>query len=553
MHGAAPECGPRQCRQFNSYHNPSRSGYNSPLANIESRSPETLQVSQPDNPTRRDAIKFLIGGAAAAACPVSEEFLAAAVAGPPEKLGSEENKLCHQVRDGYAFKFPPPSSECEVAIIGGGASGLIAAYRLRDTDFHLFEKEPRLGGNAISEQWRGVWYSTGAAYNSDEGVEALCREIGMEIHRIKSVDAAIINGQLVPEFWTTGLRKSPYPENVKKNFAAAQRDLSALDLEKNREKLDNMTFADLLKPYGPEVKAWFDNFGPNDWGATTENTSALIGADSLRWGGGLEENRFTWDGGLGRISLALEENIEIKSPGRLHKGATVLRVSPKADKINVSYSQNGEIKTLATKTAIVACPKFVAKHIIEGLDDAHLDAMDRMRYAPYLVVNVCFREVIYNGSYDTNIPAPSLIVDFNVADWVINRGNPETKRPSVLTCYVPRPENERKLILKDTYCLELCEKVVALLDTWFPGSLAKVEEVHIYRRGHPMYLSAPGVLTHIAPAIRKPMGNIFFAHSDSEGGVSEFSTALRAADRSSIEVLAALGKQAAPSTTGSGS
>jgi protoporphyrinogen/coproporphyrinogen III oxidase len=553
MRGEAPESGLTPRRSSNNYHNPTQCRYNSPLAKSEFHAPETHHVSHPANPTRRDAIKFLIAGAAAAACPVSEEFLSAGGAEPPEKLGSEENKVCHQVRDGYAFKFPPPSSECEVAIVGGGASGLIAAYRLRDTDFQLFEKEPRLGGNAISEQWRGVWYSTGAAYNSDEGVEALCRELGMEIHRIKSVDAAIINGQLVPEFWTTGLWKSPYPENVKKNFAAAQKDLTALDLEKNREKLDNMTFAELLKPYGPEVKAWFDNFGPNDWGATTENTSALIGADSLRWGGGLEETRFTWDGGLGRISLALEETIEKKSPERLHKGATALRVLPKAGKINVSYSQNGEIRTLAAKTAIIACPKFIAKHIIEGLDDAHLDAMDQMRYAPYLVVNVCFREVIYNGSYDTNIPAPSLIVDFNVADWVINRSNPETNRPSVLTCYVPRPEAERKLILKDAHCMEFGEQVVALLDTWFPGSRAKVEEVHLYRRGHPMYLSAPGVLTRIAPAIRKPMGNIFFAHSDSEGGVSEFSTALRAANRSSGEVLAALGKQAARSTTGAGS
>jgi protoporphyrinogen oxidase len=553
MRGAAPEGGPKQRRQSNTYHNAGRSGYNSTPAKIEFSSLETQQVSQPENPTRRDAIKCLIGGAAAAACPIPEKFLSIDTAETPEKLGSEENELCHQARDGYAFKFPPSSYGCDVAIIGGGASGLIAAYRLSDTDFQLFEKEPRLGGNAISEQWRGIWYSTGAAYNSDEDVEALCRELGMEIHRIKSVDAAIIRGQIVPEFWTTGLWKSPYSENVKKNFAAAQKDLTALDFEKNREKLDNMTFAELLKPYGPEVKAWFDNFGPNDWGANTENTSALIGAESLRWGGGLEENRFTWDGGMGRVSLALEETIEKRSPGRLHKGATVLRVSPKAGKINVSYSQNAEIKTLEAKTVIVACPKFIAKHIIEGLDDAHLDAMDQMRYAPYLVVNVCFSEVIYNGSYDTNIPAPSLIVDFNVADWVINRNNPETKRPSVLTCYIPRPEPERKLILKDAHCLELGEQVVALLDTWFPGSRAKVEEVHIYRRGHPMYLSAPGVLTRIAPAIRNPAGNIFLAHSDSEGGISEFSTALRAANRSSSEVLAALGKQAARSITGSGS
>ncbi len=60
-----------------------------------------------------------------------------------------------------------------------------------------------------------------------------------------------------------------------------------------------------------------------------------------------------------------------------------------------------------------------------------------------------------------------------------------------------------------------------------------------------MYVSAPGVMTRVAPEVRKPLGNIFFAHSDTEGGISEYSTGLRAAERVTKEVTAALGKQAA--------
>ncbi len=47
----------------------------------------------------------------------------------------------------------------------------------------------------------------GRAYGEGEAVAKLCVEIGMQIHRIRSVDAAIINDQLVPEFWA-GLCKS---------------------------------------------------------------------------------------------------------------------------------------------------------------------------------------------------------------------------------------------------------------------------------------------------------------------------------------------------------
>jgi hypothetical protein len=365
----------------------------------------------------------------------------------------------------------------------------------------------------------------------------------MNIHRIRSVDAAIINDQVVPEFWTEGLWKSPYPENVKENFAKFQIDMKALDLEKNAEKLDAMTFARLIEPYGPELKLWFDNFGPNNWGADTENTSALIGAGTVHWGFGIEPDRWTWPGGLGRISLALEAALEESGAGRLRKGATVVQVQNTGGGVEVSYIEDQELVTVAARAAIIACPKFIGKRIIKGLPPEQFQAMNAVRYAPYLVVNVCCREVIYNGSYDTNIPAPSIIVDFNVADWVENRDNHQTHRPQVLTCYVPRPEAERVLILDEKHCLDIGHRVVEHLERWFPGAGSKIEEVHIYRRGHPMFLAAPGVLTRLAPKIRRPFGNIHFAHSDSEGGISEYAAALRAAKRTTGETLRFLGSE----------
>jgi len=68
---------------------------------------------------------------------------------------------------------------------------LAAAYKLRHTNFVLLEKEPRCGGNAISEEWQGIGYSTGAAYTEGAEMEAFCTELGMPIHPIRSVDAAI--------------------------------------------------------------------------------------------------------------------------------------------------------------------------------------------------------------------------------------------------------------------------------------------------------------------------------------------------------------------------
>ncbi|HUI41349.1 MAG TPA: FAD-dependent oxidoreductase [Terriglobia bacterium] len=505
--------------------------------------------------TRREAIKYIVSGAMASACAIPEGLArrsgsragAPGGAGPKTQLESESNTVCHQVRDGRRFVLPKPSAEYEVAIVGGGPSGLMAAYRLRDTNFLLLEKEPRLGGDALSEEWQGQWYATGSAYAEGPALREFCRELGMTIDPIKSVDNAIIGGKLVERFWEGGYQDAPWPESVKKSFAKFRKDMLAINTEREAEKLDNVSFAEVLKPYAPEVKLWYDNFGPNNWGADAGNTSALIGVESVAWGGGMDSGRYTWPGGLGRISMALEDALDKAGRGRVLKNAAVVHVANAGEGVEVGYVVDGEPVAVRARAAIVACPKQIGKHIVAGLPAAQLAAMNAMRYAPYLVVNVCLREVIYNGSYDTEIPAPSIIVDFNVADWVVNRENREAKRPQVLTCYVPRPEAERVRFLDDDYVIGFGAQAVGLIDAWFPGARAKVDEVRIFRRGHPLFLSAPGVTTRLAPEIRKPFGRIFFGHSDSEGDVSSYETALVAANRTAREARAALGKRAARS------
>ena len=504
--------------------------------------------------TRRDAIKYIIGGAMASACPMTAPPLRAGSGNSPKVLlTSEGNTVCHEVRDGGQFRLPKPSADYEVAIVGGGPSGLMAAYRLRDTNFLLIEKESRLGGDALSEQWKAHWYATGSAYAEGRELEEFCREIGMTIYPVKSVDNAIIEGKLVERFWEGGYRDAPWPDSTKNSFAKFRKDMLAIDTGRNLEKLDATPFADVLKPYAPEIKLWFDNFGPNNWGAAPEDTSALIGVESIKWGGGMDPSRYTWPGGLGRISMALEDTLNKAGQGRILKDAVVIHVRNAGEGVEVSYVAGGEPVTVRARAAIVACPKQIGKHIVEGLPAAQLQAMNALRYAPYLVVNVCLRGVVYNGSYDTEIPAPSIIVDFNVADWVVNRDNRDTRRPQVLTCYVPRPEAERVRFLDDQYVTGFGGQVVESLNTWLPGSRDRVEEVRIFRRGHPLFMSAPGVTTRLAPEIRKPFGRIFFGHSDSEGDVSSYETALEAANRTSREARSALEKRSAWSAVGFGS
>jgi len=480
---------------------------------------------------RRNFIKFVVAGSVAAGCPVDLSLLAAPA--PAPAVDGEQNEICHQVRDGHHFSRPPSSARHDIVIVGGGMSGLSCAWFLRDRDFLLLEKEENWGGNAYLEEYAGQAYATGTAYTSkkESGVIGLCKELGIEPLPIDCPDGLILNREFVPHAWRDGLDHLPYTRNVRESFRKFKQDMLKVDLVKRAGELDAAPLTDFLKGYAPELKAWWDTYGPSNWGAAAADTSALVGLGDFQDFAGKEpDERATFPGGLGAISRKLAERLHASHSGRMLGGATVVAVEQGKSDVTVTYMYQRQMTAVTAKAAIMAAPKFIARRLVAGLPQAQQDAMHQIRYAPYPVVNVIFDKPVFNGGYDTWCPG-NTFTDVIVADWVVRNQPGYHQKNNILTFYTPLREADRARLLTEEGARELAASVLRDWLKLLPGSNADPVEVHIYRRGHPMFMAAPGTYTKLIPAARQPMGRIFFANTDSAGPVSTTSGAIEASQR----------------------
>jgi protoporphyrinogen oxidase len=503
---------------------------------------------------RRNFIKFVVAGAVTAGCPIDLSLAAAQTEDSQNNhaaaVDGEDNRICHQVRDKGSsfFTRPPASARHDVVIVGGGVSGLAAAYRLQHLDFLLLEKEPHWGGNAYGMEYEGSTYATGSAFLAkEEFTYHFAKEIGLDPLPINSPDASIIRGELILDTWGDGLDKLPYPPAVRDGFKKFKKEMLAIDVEKRSKELYEKPFSDFLKDYPEELKLWWDNFGPSNWGAASEDTASAVAIEALQEMGGESrtDDRYTWPGGLGAITKKLAEILQPKYKDRMQAGDTIVAVVPEKESVQVTYMLGGELKTVAAKTVIMASPKFITRRIVDGLPDKQSDAMQQIRYIPYPVVNLIFDKPVFNHGYDTWCPGNSF-TDFIVADWVIQKQAGYQQKFNIITCYTPLKEEERSRLLKETGARQIAANVLSDFQKLMPGFNVDPIEVHIYRRGHPLYMSTPGLYTQVQPLVRKHMDRVFFANTDSQGPESTTNGGILAAQRAVKEVEARLAGKPAP-------
>lgn len=434
-----------------------------------------------------------------------------------------------------ALAEPESARTVDVAIVGAGPSGLIAAYRLRDLDVLLLEREPEVGGNARADAWRGAVYPAGAivTYARSPAME-LYDELGLNPRPTGETvrSAVLVDGRrLEGDLWGPVIEEI-YPPGAVRSLREARRDLLALDVEADRERLDHTTLAALLTAYRPEVKHWLDRLLA--WfGCTTEDVSGYVGIYLARsqMGEGLgvlypegtsAGGAFSFPGGLSRPALALRDAFEAAGRGRIWTDTTVYGVRQDDGGVTLRAVRSGRPAAVYARVVIVAASKYVARRIVEGIPTDQRAAMDAMTYVPYLVGAIGAREALAPGiGVARTLDAPmATIRDLSPAG-----------RGQLLRCEFPLRPAQLPFALDEDGLRMFGRTVGDHLERLFPGAREKIEEIRIWRRGHNWYVPGPGLVTRHQPVAARPLGRILFANADSVGPISEFGWALVAAER----------------------
>jgi putative NAD(P)-binding protein len=454
---------------------------------------------------------------------------------------------------------PEPAEEIDVAVVGGGLSGLASAYFLREHNTVLFELRDRFGGNAMGEEWQDIRYSLGGAYfiTPDPGsfLEGFYKELGFDQlnRRNDPPDPMELNGVIRDDFWD-GLRDSGEEQKAFRRYAEVVTDIwdnryPEIPLSKDPAEaqwvrhLDTINFRTDVErrmgvPMTPRLAAGVQSYFFSSFNSPMEEISAASGWNFVA---AEEGGRWVLPGGnsgfvyeLWRRLKERENEVPTKCrPHFLRGGCRVIDVRPRGKRVQVTYYDAAQnLRSVSARFAIMAGSKHIAKHVLYDLehwDWDKLQAMNRVETLPYLVANILLRSPVKRDFYDCFLLGDGIHYPMNGEALQLNpivtdmlRGDYTHEQPdrSVLTLYWPLswPAARFSLLLNDPWrhysqvLLPQLRRMLSLLDV--PDSAVK--QVRLTRWGHAMPIARPGLIADgtLETAARPIDNKVFFVNQD---------------------------------------
>lgn len=533
---------------------------------------------------RRELIHAFLGAAAWSAC---QKGGGAERPQVPGALVDRAFEWGHALRGAAPLPRAQALEPVDVVVVGAGAAGLSAAWRLAGAgvrSLRVLEVDEGPGGTARSGRNAVSAFPWGAHYlpaPTREGGPVMRLLSGMGL--VTGVDDAgrprFAEQALVREpderlfyrgTWYDGLylRAGASGEDLRQlqRFEQAMDALSkardgqgrkAFDVPLERGSddaewtaLDRLSMEEWLHQEGytsPRLRWLVDYACRDDFGADAAAVSAYAGIwyFAARHGEGTGSDGYlTWPEGNGRLVAELQRAL---GPGQLATRALVHAVEPVDGGVAVHAVEAGTERPAGylARRVVLAVPRFVAARVYVPWRQAPPAFLPAFQYTPWAVANLTVSE--HPGGRGVPLAWDNVLYESKSMGYVVATHQRERMvdgGPTVLTWYYPLSEPdvkaERERLLSSGYA-DWEALVMADLSAAHRDIGRTAERLEVMRWGHAMVRPRPGFL--FGPERRAaavPAGAVHFAHSDL-GGLALFEEACHHGVRAAEEVLAGLG------------
>ncbi len=454
----------------------------------------------------------------------------------------------HKLREPYAPIAAPVRQAVAVAIVGGGISGMSAAWYLQkkgQADFRLFELEDRAGGNAQWGENRNGRYPWGAHYLPTPGSDAIwVRELLAEMGIYKNgrfSEEALVHETEERLFiygnWQTGLvplmgaRETDRKQierffETMAGFSAARGGdgrraftipLALSSTDAKFTQYDNLTAADWLENRGitSQRLLWYIDYVLRDeYGSNRHNTSAwaLLHYFAAR----SESHNLVWPEGNGYIAEYLRKKL-----GNIIQAATALRHVEKTSRgyrLHFFNHATRSAEVMDARKIIFAAPKFILPWVYPALSSDRRAEAKSLVYSPWLTVNLLVNHFAENDPAWDNVIYGSRSLGYVVAEHQRAGKLPHALN---LTFFHAFDEDDtldsRRRLLQMTEG-EALKMALDEIGRAHPRVHEFVESAGIYRWAHAMVRPTPGFLSRMRNGLLERIDEGFYgAHSDLSG------------------------------------